>query len=274
MRSRFKSKRVKSKSKIDITLIYKTFSFFGLLLVLFVLISSLSKKYINKYAFEKDFLAFEELNPKTLFSINKITLYNSSNATQNKDIKQGLSLDIHQYTDIAIDISNFENIEIKEFYINNISFSKKPDLGNPCLLYKNPLEFGKLITLNSKEETDSINFKVIDPLKENINFDENIIYSNLSNPITLTYLNKNVRQGYSTINSSTLIFDGTLLNSTKIDLEKLSCNFSFDINIKIQDDSEYICKVNIPITLKDKESTIYSGSFLQILETTRFIQIL
>ena len=260
MRSRFKgSKRVTAKRKMNKTMLLKTFLFLLLVTLLVFLFINVTEKIQTNKRFEDDALEFANLNTSTLFSIDKVTLFSSANGVQDSEVKQGFVLDIYQYTDIALQITNSENLKIQEFYIDNISYFTKPELGNPILRYKNPLDFGK--TDNEKDpylkETEDIFFKVLDTNIET-DYTKAHIYNNLSNPVTLTYINKGVKTGYSvSARELTLTYDGNLLQKSNVDLNKLECKLSFDVHILVTDLEEYVCKISIDIPLKNGTSSIY-----------------
>ena len=86
------------------------------------------------------------LNSKQTFSIDKIYLYSSANATNNETKKSMWNLNVYQFTDIALYISGNANNKgqntIKELYIDNVKFDSL-NVGTPNLHYKNLFEFGK-----------------------------------------------------------------------------------------------------------------------------------
>lgn len=75
--------------------------------------------------------------------------------------------------------------------------------GTPAIAYKKPLEFGKLTNFDV-EPAGEINFKVLDT--EVQNYEMPYVYNNLSSPITLTYINKNVKTNYQIRESRNVYF--------------------------------------------------------------------
>ena len=271
MRSRFnKSKRVKATKPFDKTLILKPIILACLLYLFILLVSDVSKTINVRKTFEQEALSFADLNPKTVFSVNKVTLYSSANAVQDKEVTQALVLDIYQYTDIAFEISNKENKEISTISINNFNYTTVPSSGTfRVIRYKNPLDFGKPNTdkVLSMQEVEDISFKIFKP-DEEPDFAKPYVYNNLSNPITLTYINKSVNSGYSVSGRDlSLTYDGSLLKKSNVELSSLSCNLSFDVNITTITNEEYICKLNISIPLKNADTTLYDGHILKTLNT-------
>lgn len=135
------------------------------------------------------------------------------------------------------------------------------------------MEFGKLTSFDL-EVSDEINFQVLD--NETNNFEKPIVYNNLSTPITLTYLNKNVKTAFQIRqNETSIIYDGRLLKSANIDLTKLICGVSFTVAIETKDNIEYQCRIYFEIPYKTDAGTILDGNILQTIQTNgtgRFYQ--
>ncbi len=230
----------------------------------------------KKFAQEVD--DFAKLNLKTVFSIDKIYMYSSSDADSHTEDRAIWNLDIHQFTDIAIYINNrsenelnYEN-SIKELYIENVRFSG-PELGNPSLHFKNVEGFGKL----SKDENTIIN----DRLEYNILNDGDLdyskaqIYADCSNPIILEYKNMNIKQNQIISDiSSDLRFDGELLRKTGVYLNSIKCNLAFDIIIINNYNQKFVANVYLDIPLEDSEigDTIYKGKIVKKLEKSNLIR--
>lgn len=208
---------------------------------------------------------FYEANSQIPFSIDTVTLYHSATATQNTEIKKTFMLNIHQFTDISFNINNPENIVIKKLWIDNITYSDSVQNGSVFLTYKNPLEFGKIVNTNP-QHIGSIDFSVL-----NTNIDTNFavpyVYNNLSNPITFEFLHKNVVENFNTSTKNmTLEYNGKLLKETNVNLENISCNVSFDVNIIDINDNQYTSKLKIPIKLTNNNSSIYEGELLETVD--------
>ncbi len=89
------------------------------------------------------------------------------------------------------------------------------------------------------------------------------LYNNLANPITLSYVNQNIKTDYTfTDTSSPITYDGSLLKKCNIQLEQLTCNLSFDILITNNLDQNFKCTVFLDIPLKTEEKTIYDGNII------------
>ena len=93
-----------------------------LISILCYLLYTFLHNFIQKNEFENDILKFSNLNQKDLFYINRIYLFSSANAINQDEKKPFWDLNISQYTDIAIYLSNVttnsDETKIKELTIN------------------------------------------------------------------------------------------------------------------------------------------------------------
>lgn len=218
---------------------------------------------------------FVEDNKNPVFKINQIILYSSANAVDNSDgnLKD---IDISQFTDIEIFIDNKNKSEeitgentINEMYITNIKIEPKSTNGEIIFNYKNPLNCGKYVDLENWRD-DGILFNVVNTNEknENANYDENIFYTDCSNPISLGYINKNILTGCEVSNEEgSIAFDGSILKSANINLEDLEATISFSINITNNYNEKFVCNVTIDNDLTSEDEGIYSGYLMKILNT-------
>ena len=278
MNSRFKnSKRIKKSqnysSKINKYLLIKTLITIILTTTFFLLSSHIFSIYSNKVAFEKDIEQFHNLNSEGIFHIDSITLYHSATAKQNAEIKKTFVLDIYQFTDISFHITNIQNTIVKEFYIDNISYSLNWKNSNVNFSYKNPLEFGKLINFNTAT-TERIDFAVLDSSNDT-NFSSPYVYNNLSSPITLEYVNKKVAENFNaSLNNQSIEYNGKLLKIANINLDKISGNIYFNVNIMDTNNNFYTCRIRIPINLTNNNYAIYNGELLENINTKNLYSFL
>lgn len=113
-----------------------------------------------------------------------------------------------------------------------------------------------------EEQQDRINFDILYTNEDNEKSDYTTptFYTDCSNPITLSYMNKNIVTGYAVSTQDTQItFDGKILQSVGIDLDDLACVLNFDIHLKNNLNQEFVCSMGIDIPLKNENRTIYSG---------------
>ena len=125
---------------------------------------------------------------------------------------------------------------------------------------------GKFYEIENDNSDEKIVFKVLD--EETNNFDNPVVYNNLSTPITLTYLNKNIKTNFQiNKNDSSVIYDGRLLRTANVDLTRLYCKVNLQINIETIDGEKYRTKLYIDIPYKTNEYSIYNGNILTKVQT-------
>lgn len=231
-----------------------------------------------KAVFVSDAITFVEENKNPVFRISKIVLYSSAHAVDNSEGGNLENIDISQFTDIAVYIDNKVKLEelteentINQLYIDNISLKTNDSKGNLILNYKNPAMFGKFIDLQNYED-QGIVFKVPHTNEEQIEagFEESVFFTDCSNPISLGFVNKNLltncQIGNTNVNGS-ILFDGSILRNANIDLDNISGDIRFSINIKNNLDEDFICNVDIKHNFEDTENSIYSGYIMKVLNT-------
>lgn len=247
-----------------------------LLIVIDIFLASLlANKYIHKYNFENQILPIAKKNENVIFKINKIVLFSSCDAQNKNSSASNFTIEnLYQYTDMAIFIqndSNEKNLEntFKKVSINNIKFNTLPSLGNPSLYFKGLNQFAKSSYSSENIIQDSLDFNITS--ENEANLDTPTLYNNLANPITLCYVNSNIKSDYTiTDTSSPITYDGSLLKKCNINLDNLKCNLSFDIYITNNKDEEFKCTVFIDIPLTDNEKSIYNGN-ITLKKDTNFI---
>ena len=261
-----KSNNRDKKVNIISKLIFTIFLTIILITILFFTI----KNYEINRQFAIEIENFANLNNKTVFSIDKMTLYSSGFATKNQENKPVWNLNIGQFTDIALDINNrsgengvsYENT-IKTLYIDNIKYNNVL-IGNQSLHYKYLGDFGR-VTANEGNIVKSGEIDLTEPK----------MYANASNPIVLEYVNANLKTNeiISDTNAE-VVYDGSLLKSTNIPLDKMKCTLSFTIHIINYYNQEYraTAYIDIPIINTINNTTIYDGRLEKVLENTNLIR--
>lgn len=200
------------------------------------------------------------------FSIDKIVYFSGANCNTNINANSSFTInDLYQYTDIAIFINNnsdgnytYKNT-LKNVTLSNVEFSLSPSIGEPCLYYKNINEF----TLSSFDT----NNKIENELEYNCSSDDEIdfstptLFNNCANPISLCYVNSNIKSSYTlTDNINNISYDGSLLKKCSITLNSISCKLSMLITITNNLDEVYSCPIVLTIPLSTESQTIYDGS--------------
>lgn len=247
-----------------------------ILIIIFLLLSyTVSMAYINKAVFEKDILDKAAKNEETIFCINNITLFSCADSKAEIQSNSALTLNnLYQYTDIAIFLTPVDNNltyknTLKELYIDNINFVHMPTDGTPNLYYKNINKFATSEYLEENIIQDNLHFNISS--EENENLDTPLLYNNCANPITLCYVNKNIKTDYTLPDAfSQITYDGSLLKKCGITLRSITCSISFDIHITNNLDQEFICPIYIKIPLELEDGTsIYDGKVL-FKDTTNY----
>ena len=238
---------------------------------------AISTVYMNK-KFAEEVDAFYMLNAKTVFSIDEIYLYSSANAVENDETRPIWNLNLYQYTDIAITINNrseetlnYEN-SIKELYIDNISYTPV-EKGEQNLYFKDVNEFGKGNIAEENKIQDRLEFNILND--GDVNYSKPEIYTDCTNPITLEYVNNNIKENQiiSDINKE-IKFDGTLLRTSGVLLKDIKSTISFNITIVNYYNQKFVANVYIDIPLEDNITgeTIYNGKFVKKLDNTNLIR--
>ena len=254
------------------------FTIFLTVILIAILIFTIKNYEINKQ-FAKEIESFANLNNKTVFSIDKMTLYSSGFVTKNQENKPVWNLNIGQFTDISLKINNrshengvsYENT-IKSLYIDNIKYNNVT-IGNQSLHYKYLGDFGKVTANESNKINDKLVYDVVK--SGEIDLTEPKIYANADNPIILEYVNSNLKTNEIISDTNTeVVYDGTLLKNTNIPLDKMKCTLSFTIHIINYYNQEYRATVyvDIPITNTINNTTIYDGRLEKVLENTNLIR--
>lgn len=220
------------------------------------------------------------LNSKTVFSIDRIYLYSSADATSNETTKPVWDLNVSQFTDIAIYINNraengvnYENT-IKELTISNVKFNNLQS-GTPSLYYKNVNDFAKLTSVEENKINDSLEFNIVN--SGDADYTNPVIYSNCQNPITLEYVNTNMEEDTIISDISTpLTYDGSLLKKAGILLSQMECTISFTITIVNNYNQKFVATVYIDIPLEDSMSStsIYDGKLIKNIENTNLVKFI
>lgn len=249
-----------------------------IVIILFIIVIFLGSLVFNKYVLKKNFeesiLSFVNKNQSTIFEINNISLFSSCDA-KNKNISASNYTieNLYQYTDMAIFISNNseeKNLEntFKKVSIENINFVNTPSVGQPNLYFKSINNFSKSEILDDNLIADKLDFEITS--EDEANLDKPILYNNLANPITLSYVNNNIKNDYTiTDTSSPITYDGSLLKKCNVPLSSVSCKISFDVFITNNLDQEFKSSVYIDIPLENDNKTIYDGN-INLKQNTNF----
>lgn len=259
-----------NKKKIILTII--TIILFLVVLLLSYLLFS---KFILKRSLEKEVLPFANKNENIIFKIDDVTFFSSCDAKNKSASSTNFTIEnLYQYTDIALFISSNQKEKtpentLKKVFIDNIKFTKLPSLGEPKLYYKNLNDFAKSTIIEENLITDKLEFNITSENQADLN--NPVLYNNLANPITLSYVNQNIKTDYTLTDTSTPItYDGSLLKKCSVLLNSISSNISFDINITNNLNQEFKCRVHLDIPLETQEKDLYDGN-ITLKKDTNFI---
>ena len=180
-----------------------------LFIIVLVLCYLLFYKYVLKRNFENSVLDFSSKNEETVFQIKNIVFFSNCDAKNKSASSSNFTIEnLYQYTDMALFITSpngektLENT-LKSLYIDNINYTKRPELGEPNLYYKNINNFAKSDIIDNNLITDRLDFEITS--EDEANLDIPILYNNLANPIVLSYVNSNVKTDYTLTDTSTPI---------------------------------------------------------------------
>lgn len=138
--------------------------------ILFIILTFITFKIINKKKNEKNFensvLSFSAKNEKTIFSINKILFFSSSDSKNKTSTGSNFTIEnLYTYTDIAIFIntnSEEQTLEntLKSLRITNIKYKETPTIGEPNLYYKSVQNFAKSEIEEENKIENELNFEI------------------------------------------------------------------------------------------------------------------
>lgn len=266
-RTRKKRKKVNINKQIIFLIIV-----FIAIIILCLLINLIYTKHKAKTNFESDLLSSNDYSDT--FSIDKIVLYSSANATSNETSRNLWNINVYQFTDMAIYLNNNSESSlsskntIKELYIDNIKYSPLPEKGTPELYYKAIDNFGIPSLKDENLVQYKLNFKIINS-KDTLDTNTASFYETCQTPITLQFVNKDIKANAIIPNTGeALVFDGSLLSKTNIALNNIKTSISFNINLTNNLDEKYVYNVNFEIPLEDNEHSIYEGNIKK--EITEF----
>ena len=233
-----------------------------LVIVLLMLFLIVYNAYVNETTLKNHILSITE--NKSDFSIKKIVFYSSANTIDTDQSSPWTFDSIYQYTDMAIYIENnsenglYKNNTIKNLYIDNIQINPSPTYGNANLYFKPVASFAKN-TLLTEPIKDKLDFSII--LDGTIDYTNNAqLYASCATPITLSYINSNIKQDFSILDtSSALTLDGSSLKRAGILLSTIESTISFDITIINNSNQTSKCNIIIDIPLETDTDSIYNG---------------
>ena len=116
---------------------------------------------------------------------------------------------------------------------------------------------------------DTLEFDVTSSDEADLN--TSVLYNNLANPITISYVNQNIKTDYTITDTSTPItYDGSLLKKCNVSLDEIKARISFDVNITNQLDQEFKSTVSFDIPLENEGKTLDNDGNISFTEDCNF----
>lgn len=266
--------RLESKRKIILKLVV------AIVLIVLCVTMTFNIIKINKIneEFSESIAEMSKINSKTVFSIDRIYLYSSADAISKETNKPIWDLDVYQFTDIALYINNKEDEEltyentIKRLTIDNIKFNGL-ETGTPSLYYKNVNDFAKLDIAEENRIDNKLEFNVVS--SGIADYTKPVIYSNCQNPITLEYINSQMKEETKITDiTNPLTYDGSLLKKAGILLTNIKCTLSFKITIENYYGQKFIATAYIDIPLEEEfeNTSIYDGKIIKNIQNSNIIK--
>ena len=208
------------KEKINKKNLIKKIIYISIIIILTIILVFLFQKIYNnllhKKTFENSVISFAENNKETIFTINKIVLFSSCDSKNKTSSATNFTIEnLYAYTDIAIFIDNnseentLENT-LKNVKISNIKFTKEPTIGKANLYYKSVENFAKSEIDENKIIEKELDFKITS--EDEADFNNPVLFNNCANPITLSYINQNIKTDYTmTDTHNPITYNGKLL---------------------------------------------------------------
>lgn len=258
---------MKNKLKGKKTLIIITIAIVILTIAIGILSKQIVEKQISRKKFENVVLDFERKNQKTIFSIDKIIFFSSSDSKTKTSSKTNFTIEnLYTYTDMAIFINNnsddntLENT-LKSVKITNIKITQNPNVGQPNLYYKSINNFAKSDWNEENIIKDELEFKISQ--EDQTDLSTPTLYNNCANPITLSYINQNIKTDYTILDTSNPItYNGTLLKRCGVTLNSIKSSIAFEILIENNKNEKFRANIYFDIPYEDGEKSIYDGNLI------------
>lgn len=245
-----------------------------LILLLIFLFQKWYNKLLNKKTYENSIISFAEKNEKTIFSINKIVFFSGCDSKNKTSSQTNFTIEnLYTYTDIALFINNnseentLENT-LKKVKISNIKFSKEPKLGKANLYFKSINDFAKSELKEENIIEKELEFEITS--ENNANLNKPILYNNCANPITLSYINQNIKTDYTmTDTENPITYNGKLLKRCGVEIDSINTSISFDIEIENNKNQKFKTTVYFDVPYENNNESIYDGN-LKAYKNTKF----
>lgn len=270
--------KIKKEEKSNDKLVTKKIIYISIIIVLLIIIIVIFKMIytnaLNKKNFENSIMSFVEKNQETIFTIDKIVFFSSSDSKNKTSTISNFTMEnLYTYTDIALFIDNSleqDNLEntLKNLKITNIKFTKEPSIGQPNLYFKSINNFAKSEFEDSNLIDKELDYEITSEDESTLN--DPILYNNCANPITVSYINQNIKTDYTiTDTRNPLTYNGTLLKRCGIVISSIEASISFDIEIENNKNQKFRTTVYFNIPYEDGTKSIFDGNYT-IKQNTNF----
>lgn len=249
-----------------------------IIIILIIILVFLCRKTYNnllhKKTFENSIISFAEKNKETIFTINKIVFFSSCDSKNKTSSKTNFTIEnLYAYTDIALFIDNnseentIENT-LKNVKISNIIFTKEPTVGKPNLYYKSVENFAKSEIDENNIINEELKFEITS--EDEADFSKPVLFNNCANPITLSYINQNIKTDYTmTDTQNPITYNGKFLERCGVSKQSIETAVSFDIEIENNKNQKFKTTVYFNIPYEDEGKSIYDGN-LTVKKDTNF----
>ena len=150
----------------------------------------------------------------------------------------------------------------------NIKITQNQNIGQPNLYYKSINDFAKSNWNKENIIKDELEFNISQ--EDQTDLSKPTLYNNCANPITLSYINQNIKTDYTILDTTNPItYNGTLLKRCGVTLSSIKSSISFEISIENNKNEKFRTQVYIDIPYEDGKKTIYDGS-LTLNKKTNF----
>jgi len=136
------------------------------------------------------------------------------------------------------------------------------------LYYKSINNFAKSELEEKNLIEEVLEFEVVS--KDEADLSKPLLYNNCANPITLSYINQNIKTDYTmTDTQNPVTYNGKLLERCQIQLDEIETEISFDIEIENNKNQKFKTSVFLDIPYKNNNETIYNGNY-KLTKDTQF----
>lgn len=249
-----------------------------IIIILIIILIFLFQKIYNNLLYKKNFedsvISFAENNLETIFTINKVIFFSSCDSKNKSSSPTNFTIEnLYTYTDIALFIDNnseentLENT-LKNVKIFNIKFTKEPTIGKPNLYYKSVENFAKSEIDENNIIDKELKFEITS--EDEADFSEPVLFNNCANPITLSYINQNIKSDYTMTDiENPITYNGKLLKRCGVSISSINASISFDIELENNKNQKFRTTVYFSIPFENEEKSIYDGN-ITIKKDTNF----